>query len=164
MFNRFWLSIGFLLTLVFLSAPVYAATSLTTTFGVTLTINASCALTSASSINFGSMSYITSNLDVNGSVVVQCTLATPYTLALSAGNSGDAAARTMVTTTTPVTTVSYSLFRDSSRTLNWGTATSDLLSSVGTGTSQTFPVYGRVPPQNAAQGAYADTITVTLTY
>jgi spore coat protein U-like protein len=62
--------------------------------------------------------------------------------------------------------LSYSLFRDSGRTLNWGnTVGTDTVASTGTGSAQTFTVYGRIPASQAVgPGTYQDTITVTVTF
>jgi spore coat protein U-like protein len=38
------------------------------------------------------------------------------------------------------------------------------VTSIGNGLAQTIPLYGRIPAQTVAIGAYADTITVTMTY
>ncbi|MDR6870988.1 spore coat protein U-like protein [Bosea sp. BE125] len=62
--------------------------------------------------------------------------------------------------------VNYSLFRDASRTLNWGTTIgTDTVAGTGNGSGQSFTVYGRVPVQTTPSPAlYSDTITVTVTY
>jgi spore coat protein U-like protein len=64
-------------------------------------------------------------------------------------------------------TLSYSLYQDAGRTTLWGdgSAGTSARSSTGTGTAQTFTVYGRVPSNATAPvGSYTDTITVTATY
>ena len=63
-------------------------------------------------------------------------------------------------------TINYSLYNNSGRTTNWGnTIGTDTVSSTGTGASQSFTVYGRVPAQTTpAPATYSDTITVTVTY
>jgi spore coat protein U-like protein len=60
----------------------------------------------------------------------------------------------------------YALFRDAARTLNWGnTIGSNTVSGIGTGSAQSLPVFGRVPPsQTAAPGGYVDTIIATITF
>ncbi len=62
--------------------------------------------------------------------------------------------------------ISYSLFRNSTRTLNWGnTSGVDTYSGTGTGAAQAIPVYGQVPAQNLpSPGTYQDTVIVTLTF
>ena len=41
----------------------------------------------------------------------------------------------------------------------------DTVSATGTGMTQSLSIYGRVPPQATPRpGAYADTVTMTVTY
>ena len=147
------------------AAPLHAATPITTSFTVSITINPECKIISAGNINFGTMTFITGNVDVNGSIVVQCTNTTPYNIGLSAGTGTGATVATRLMTG-PSSTIAYSLYRDAAHTQVWGnTPATDTLADTGTGSNQTFPVYGRVPAQSAASpGAYTDTITVTLNY
>jgi spore coat protein U-like protein len=142
----------------------FAATT-TTTFGVQITITASCTILSASTLNFGSNGVLTANVDQTSTIAVQCTNTTPYNIGLNAGTSTGAT----VTTRKMVNgaaTVSYSLFSDSGRTTNWGnTVGTDTVASTGTGASQSFTVLGRVPAQTTpAPNTYTDTITVTVTF
>jgi spore coat protein U-like protein len=62
--------------------------------------------------------------------------------------------------------VSYSMFRDTARTLNWGaTVGTDTVTGTGNGAAQAITVYGRVAAQaGVAPGNYTDTVTVTVTY
>jgi spore coat protein U-like protein len=62
--------------------------------------------------------------------------------------------------------VTYSLYFDSGRTTVWGnTIGTDTVAATGSGSSQSYTVYGRVPAQSTpGPAAYADTITVTVTY
>ena len=53
----------------------------------TATVAPNCTV-SATGVNFGSSGSITSNIDAAGTVTVQCTNATPYTVGLNGGNSG----------------------------------------------------------------------------
>ena len=72
----------------------------------------------------------------------------------------------MTNVTTPSSTLNYMLTQDSSHATNWGqTVASDTVPGTGTGVLQTIPVYGLIPAgQNAATGAFADTVTATITY
>ena len=120
---------------------------------------------SASTLNFGSQGVLTANVDQTSTIAVQCTNTTPYNIGLNAGTSSGAT----VTTRKMVNgaaTVSYSLFSDSGRTTNWGnTVGTDTVASTGTGASQNFTVFGRVPAQTTpAPNTYTDTITVTVTF
>ncbi|WP_250537024.1 spore coat U domain-containing protein [Caballeronia sp. AZ10_KS36] len=150
------------------AAPVaYAASPKTTTFTVSLTIQADCSIT-ANSLNFGTTGLITSNIDQATTMSVTCSSGTAYNVGLDGGSvSGSTVAtRLLGGTGTPVPTVNFALYRDSARTQNWGqTVGTDTLSNTGSGSAQTLTVYGRVPPQNApAAGAYSSTITTTVTF
>ena len=156
------LAVGISLALV--SGAVYAATT-TTTFTVQITITASCTISSASTLNFGSQGVLTSSVDQTSTIQVQCTNTTPYNIGLNAGTASGAT----VTTRKMINganTVNYSLFSDSLRTVNWGnTVGTDTVASTGNGASQSFTVYGRVPAQTTpTPAAYTDTVTVTVTY
>jgi spore coat protein U-like protein len=148
------------------TAPLQAATPITTSFTVSITINPECKIISASNINFGTLTFITTNIDVDGSIVVQCTNSTSYNIGLNAGTGASATVANRLMTGPSNTTVAYSLYRDAAHTLVWGnTPASDTLAGTGTGSNQTYPVYGRVAAQSAAApGAYTDTITVALNY
>jgi spore coat protein U-like protein len=63
-------------------------------------------------------------------------------------------------------TVSYSLYSNAARTTNWGnTVGTDTVAGTGTGSNQSYTVYGSVPAQTTpAPATYTDTITVTVTY
>ena len=63
-------------------------------------------------------------------------------------------------------TIQYGIYKDSAHAQPWGnTVGTDTVSSAGIGSSQSFTVYGRIPPQTTpTPGTYTDTITVTVTY
>jgi spore coat protein U-like protein len=94
----------------------------------------------------------------------------PYKVELSGGGSGNTAARRM---SSGAQTMNYSLYSDASRLSNWGDIASGtevsgfvLLDALGLAPAVTHTVYGRIPSGQitTAPGAYADTITVTVTY
>jgi spore coat protein U-like protein len=62
--------------------------------------------------------------------------------------------------------LSYSLYSDAARTVNWGDGyDTGIATGTGTGDVQTIPIFGRVGAgQPWRQGAYGDTVTVTVTY
>jgi spore coat protein U-like protein len=142
----------------------FAATT-TSTFQSQITIQASCTINSTSTLNFGSQGLLTANIDQTSTIQVQCTNTAPYNIGLDAGTATGATVTTRKMTNGGAT-VSYSLFSDSARTINWGnTVGTDTVSSTGTGAAQSFTVFGRVPPQTTpAAATYNDTITVTVTY
>jgi spore coat protein U domain-containing protein, fimbrial subunit CupE1/2/3/6 len=142
--------------------PVEAATA-TTTFQVTATVNATC-LISATNLAFGA--YTGTQTDATSTVTVTCTNTTPYNVGLNAGTFSGATVTTRRMSGTDASGLAYSLFQDSSRTVNWGnTVGTDTLAGTGNGAAQALTVYGRVPAsQFVAPGSYADTITATVTF
>ena len=116
-------------------------------------------------LNFGSVSSLKSTFDATGTISVQATNSTPYTVGLNAGggNGATTASRKM---TNAGSSVTYSLYSDSARAMIWGnTIRTDTVATTGTGTNQALTVYGRVPSQSSQPpGTYTDTVIVTVTY
>ncbi len=150
--------------LLALTHPVEATTT-TTTFATQITIAATCVINSASTLDFGSQGVLTANVDQTSTIQVQCTNTTPYNIGLN-GGTGTGATVTNRKMTSGGATINYSLYSDSGRTANWGvTVGTDTVAATGNGASQSFTVYGRVPPQTTpAPSTYSDTITVVVTY
>jgi len=151
-----------LLALCLASLPAAGATA-SNSFGVTATVQASCTVT-ASTMAFGNYSGSTGN--ASSALSVTCTNATPYNVGLSAGVASGATVNTRKMTGPASALLSYSLFSDPSRTLNWGqTIGSDTVTGSGSGAVQALTVYGQTPAgQFLAPGTYTDTITATVTY
>jgi spore coat protein U-like protein len=141
-----------------------------------LCIGPLCSCTfSTGNVVFGSVNPIAiGSTDSTGSVRVSCGgvvgLLIPYKVELSAGGSGNTAARRM---SSGAQMMNYGLYSDSARLSNWGdiahgTEVSGfmLLDALGLAPAVTHTVYGRIPSgqTTTAPGAYADTITVTVTY
>lgn len=150
-----------------LTVPVHAAET-GTTFNVTATVANSCSVT-ATDLAFGIVDPLSPGAhDAESTIGVTCTTGTAYTIGLDAGQAVGATDSTrMMTHINGVDTLDYGLFQDAARTVGWG-GLLDLVPVVGlgVGTTQNYTVYGRVPAgQNTAPvGAYADMITVTLSY
>jgi spore coat protein U-like protein len=144
-----------------ISANLEQQGAATTSFTVTANVPPSCTV-SASNLNFGNYS----NLQVDGSTTVSstCTTGAPYNIGLNPGVSAGATVTNRAMTGPAGSLLKYSLFKDASRTLNWGnTVGADTVSATGTGAAQTFTVFGRIPSaQFVTTGSYQDTITVTL--
>ena len=122
-------------------------------------------------LNFGSMSSITSNVDTvsstgAGSVVVTCTPGTSVSIAMDYGTHGGTATRRFMQNTTNTDQLGYQLFRDAARSLVWGNGTLVMSIPSFPGTTQTYPVYARLYAVTTlpSAGTYTDTVTVTLTY
>jgi spore coat protein U-like protein len=135
-----------------------------TGFNWTATVAAQCVV-SAQAIPFPSSGLLTANKDATGTVTPTCTSTTPYTIALDGGTTGatNPTQRKMSKGTERVT---YGIYRNSARTQPWGsTQGTNTASGTGTGSSQNFTAYGRVPAQTTpSPGNYADTVVTTITY
>jgi spore coat protein U-like protein len=142
----------------------FAATT-TNTFNVQFVVTADCLISSAGALNFGTSGLLNANIDATSTINVQCTNTTPYNVGLNGGSTvgGTTATRLMSNGTS---TVDYRLYSNAGRTTNWGeTVGTDTVSQTGSGSAQSFTVYGRIPTQTSVEpGTYTDTITVTVTY
>lgn len=154
-----------LAALLLAATPAQALTT-TTSFTVQITIAKSCSFNTANTLNFGgAIGTLTSNIDQSTTISLTCTNTTPYSLGLNAGigTGATVAARKMENGAASVT---YSLYSDSGRTTVWGdTVGTDTVSGTGSGSSQSYTIYGRVPTQTTpAPQTYTDTVTATITY
>lgn len=133
-------------------------------FQVQINIQAACIVSSATDLNFGNVGVLSAVVDATSTISVQCTNTTPYTIGLNQGVNGATVTTRQMSGTGGL--LNYALFRDASRTLNWGTTVgSDTVAGIGNGSAQSFTVYGRVPSQTTPSPAlYTDTITITVTY
>jgi spore coat protein U-like protein len=136
----------------------YAATS------VTATVPAICYVTTAT-LNFGTLGLLGSNVDAPGTIGVQCSISQSYTVGLDGGQAG-ATDPTLRKMSKGSEQIIYGLYRDSARSLPWGsTAGTNTVSGLGNTTVQSLAVYGRIPAQSTpSPGLYADTVVVTVSY
>jgi spore coat protein U-like protein len=151
-----------LLWAIVLAVPASAATN-TATFQVTATVQAACQIT-ATNLAFGT--YAGTQTDATSTVTVTCTNTTPWNVGLSAGTAAGATVTTRKMSGPAGALLAYSLSQNDGRTINWGnTVGTDTETGVGNGAAQALTVFGRVPAaQFVAPGAYADTITATVTF
>jgi spore coat protein U-like protein len=124
-------------------------------------------------VSFGLYNPLTPTPNVaTGTVTMTCTvlvgLFESWTLALSAGNSNNFTARTMLNGASPL---SYNLYTTAAYSNVWGDGSGSTsvisggaLLSIGT-TVYPYTVYGRIPAgQDPAAGTFMDTIVVTLNF
>lgn len=148
-------------------ASVAVASTATTTFPVTATVIDSCSV-EASPLAFGQYNAISGGmLDASATITPTCTVGTFYSIALNEGLGNGATKAARKLGNGDGSWLNYGIFTDTARNTVWGdgaAGTSDK-SGYGAGTAQPITMYGRIPAAQAVQtGAYADTITVTLTY
>jgi spore coat protein U-like protein len=155
------------------SCPIGAYTS-EFQFYVYATVISNCNISTISGVNFAANAALTSNIDATGSIGVQCTNTTPYSIGLGNGNYASGSQRRMYSAATGQY-ISYNLYTDSARTNAWAASSSASsctagsgTCALGTGTGAPQPavtVYGRIPPQTTpVLGTYTDTVVVTVTY
>lgn len=145
------------------------------------TVHAGDCTVSTSPVVFGSYDpiTITSPIDVNGNVQVNCApttlteilLGVYVTIALNQGSSGTFAARTM--RQPPASVLQYNLYTSAARNTVWGNGSGGTQTVAGTvggllsgqPTPRSFPVYGRLPAgQDPNLGLHNDLITVTVAF
>ena len=149
------------------AVPTAQAATASGTLTVTASVASVCLIANGT-LAFGSYDP-TSGAALNGSttVTLTCTLGTPYQIGLDAG-AGSGATVALRKLTSGANTLDYRLFRDASRTLNWGnTPGTDTLggtSSSGS-LSNTITIYGQIPASAAVPtGSYSDSVAITVTY
>ncbi len=116
-------------------------------------------------LDFGQTGLLNAPRDATNRLSIVCTSGAPYVIGLDGGTIGtnDPTRRRMISGNQSIL---YGLYRDQARTLPWGAMQgTDTMGAVGTGTTQRFTVFGRVPSQTTpSPGLYADTVVVTVTY
>ena len=134
---------------------------------VSATVTANCTVTT-SAINFGAVNTLSAaNVDGTGGVTVTCTNGTAWSASAGAG-SGSGATLANRRMTSGANLLNYNLYTSSARSTVWGdgTSSSAAIGNVGSGVAQNFTVYGRIAAGQTSvpAGAYADTVSVTVTY
>lgn len=142
-----------------------SAATATANLGVSITIDATCAISSVSDVAFGSVGLLNADIPSTGSFDVECTSGTTYSISLGVGN-GTGATVAQRYMSFGAHTVEYSLYIDAGHTQLWGvTIGSDTVAGTGDGTPQTYTVYGLVPSQSTPPaGTYNDTVVISVDY
>ena len=153
-----------------MAAGIAQAATTTTTFAVTATVQSTCSAT-AVTLAFPNYTPGGGAQTGNTTVSVKCTKNTPFTVTLNAGSTpGDAFAQRLMGS--GANTLQYNLYTSAGLGTIFGDGTGGTGTVAGTGlgvaTANAVQVFGQVPDnatnQAAIPGAYADTITVTVTY
>jgi spore coat protein U-like protein len=135
------------------------------TLNTSATVTKDCTV-SANPLSFGSsVGVLSSAITATTTISATCTNTGSYTIALNKGVNGSLTNREMTSSGGAV--VNYQLYMDSGYSIIWGDGTSgtSTTGATGTGSSQSYTVYGEVPAQTTpAPGSYSDTITVTVSY
>ena len=103
------------------------------------------------------------DLDTTGTINVNCSSGTPYSITMSAG-FGNYETRQMKS---GINILNYNLYTNATYITLWGDGTngSATVNGEGTGTSVSHTVYGRIAhSQNPPVGSYSDNIVVTVIF
>jgi len=129
-------------------------------FSVEATFNKNCTVMTQA-VDFGSTGVLTSNIHATGQVEATCTQSTSYSVGLSVGSFTPTTRRM----TKGSEFITYGLYRNPGHSQGWGDTAGTMETGTGTGVTQNYTVYGRVPPQTTpSAGTYNDTVVVTITY
>lgn len=130
---------------------------------VKVTITATCDIHSVSpaDVNFGSILSSATDADAVGTLNVNCTQGTDYSIGLDDGQNATGGSRRMVKGSD---SVAYDLYLDAARSNRWGDGSSDSAAGTGSGSSQAISVYGRIATANSPAGNYSDVVVATVTY
>ncbi|KAF1686302.1 spore coat protein U [Pseudoxanthomonas broegbernensis] len=144
-----------------------AAATATDQFEVRITINETCNVLTATDILFDPATPTAGTVDKTGTISVQCTNGTDYTLELDGGDAGDTAARRM-TRDGGSETIAYQLYQPGGFTTVWGSG-GQAVTGIGAGLGGAYQVDHTVNARatlvgNEPAGSYADDVTVTLTF
>jgi len=159
------IALGAAVGLATLSTAGYAATA-TSSFQVRITVQAQCLAATTTDLDFGSSGFLSTNIDAQSTIQVQCTNTTPYNVGFDQGINGASVTARRMKGGPSNELISYAIYSNAARTTNWGnTVGTDTMAGTGNGAAQTIQVYGRIPAQTTPiPGSYTDTITVTVTY
>ena len=139
-------------------------------FKVQATVIPSCEITSTSDINLGIFSAGNQNISGTNNFDVRCTNSVPYYIGLAPSNKNNLGSGIMNGTSGNLDKLSYQL-----RSTNglegkiWGnTATStnvgNGVSGIGTGSTNTHPIYVTVPQTDVRPDNYSDTVDIRVNY
>ena len=154
-------------TSLLVSGSAFAATS-----SANLVVSAevhtprTCSISTSGNLDFGSYDPTSgATQDGTGSVVVNCTTGTAYTLTPDWGIFGNPGMRVMAG---PMGLANYELYSDSDRSLVWAQG-QNIVNATGDGTNQGHTVYGKLfgwgPTADGFwDGSYTDMVAMLVEY
>lgn len=143
------------------AALAAAAQTATGTTSISATVVNQCGV-SATNMNFGTASLLTSALTATSTIAVTCNASIPLTVALDNGATGTSPTNRLMTSGS--NTVKYGIYQDIGHGVAWGNSVGSNTESAS-GPTASLTAYGQVPAQAApVPGSYADVVGVTVTY
>lgn len=152
------------------SSAAFAQTA-TATLNVTAIVGDVCNI-ATSAVAFGAYDPLVVNLTAplngTGTVSTTCASGLANTITLDQGVNaagGSTAAVPLRQLKSGTAMLGYFLYQNNTRTTVWGNTPASGFSETGTGLNTITTVYGQIPGGvNAPAGAYADTVTATVTF
>lgn len=154
------------------AAPLTAVAGTDTdNLSISSSVSNNCII-STTALNFNAYDPIVANKDVyldgTGTVSTTCTTDADATITLSQGQNpanGSTNELPLRQLASDPDRLAYFLYKNEERTTVWGNTALTGVSITGTGTAQDSTVYARITAgQNVPAGAYADTVTATVTF
>lgn len=141
------------------SAPLLAGTAVDT-IAVSVTVEESCDL-QTQPLHFGALPSEHGSIDARSSIALNCTPAASYVVAIDDGVHGT---RRMADSS-GTDYLAYELYSDAARTRRWGQSATAVSAVMPANGRAELPVYARLAAGGAGgSGAYADTVTVTVSF
>ncbi len=147
------------------TAAAHAATR-SATFNVQAAVVSDCSIVSAPKLDFGTIGVQNVAYTGTSTLVVACTSGTVYSVGLDAGSVAGSTVATRLLNG-PGGNMWFSLYRGAGYTQVWGnTPGTDTAGQTGTGSNQSFTLYGRIAAMQPTRspGSYTTTVTATVTY
>lgn len=142
--------------------PALAATA-SGSFGVSATVQATCR---ASAKTTAFKTYASAAANTASPVSVTCSNSAPYSVNLTAGMGFGAIVTNREMTGSGSALLGYLLSSNPQRIINWGQGKgTDTLAGSSSGSARVLAIHGQISADHgAADGVYANTIIVTVTY
>lgn len=171
--------VGFLIVAgIIMGAGTAQSATLTGSFPVAAIVKTRCTIGSATlafgdvglftASGTGAETYAAGNIDASATVSVYCPSGSTGTVTFDNGLNPTGTTYRQMKSATTSDVIPYHLYSDSGRMTEIGLTGATAYTVVGTGTSSTFTVYGRVirsqAPNPAPATDYTDTVTMTITY
>ena len=144
---------------------ILGSTGTVSGFSVSGLVSSSCEA-NVTALNFGTLpSTISSLVDAEAVLNVQCTNATNFAIRLGLGNGAGVTDPTQRRMTNGASTLTYGVYQNAGRTIPWGNNPTNDVAGTGIGLNQSFGVFGRVNSSQAAvPGLYTDNVVITIDY
>jgi spore coat protein U-like protein len=147
------------------NCPVTPTQRILVPLTVTALVQKNCTI-NATDLMFPPRGVLNAATTGTSTITVKCTNNNAFSVALNGGAVANNVLARKMKHSTAADTVGYQLYQDGNYATIWGDASGGSpRTGTGTGSNQTFTVYGRVPAQATPRpGDYKDVVTATITF